>query len=273
MKHDGWDYYDRQKKEYIYLDCRLHQKYYTQSPLEAELEENFRSGLSIRQRETPDAQLHDSDGIWFTRSDDPDNYADRSVLSALDEEISRESISEYSETQKCALCTFICDIRDDERYLLEEGSCPFPSDPGIQLEYWKVQDYDRPCQDFLHPLLLQDIEALNRKKRRMAKAKLWGYLKQKKWRDTLINKEERIVNVWRRNYQPVQVFYNSFETIWLYLKNLPIEMKQNPFLLQRIRKNLEYSPSYQQNLAKGEYEKRMLENIDKFVDVEGKGKK
>jgi len=42
-------------------------------------------------------------------------------------------------------------------------------------------------------------------------------------------------------------------------------MKHNNHLLQRIRKNLEYSPSYKENLAKGEWERRMLNNIDSFI--------
>jgi hypothetical protein len=46
---------------------------------------------------------------------------------------------------------------------------------------------------------------------------------------------------------------------------LPPEMKENQHLLRRIRDNLEYSPSYEQNLAKGEWEQRMLNKIDQNV--------
>jgi hypothetical protein len=215
--------------------------------------------MNSSQRSHGDLQLADADGTWFTRSDDPENYL-------WPEWESDESIEDLivDEPKNCNQCETICDIRDDDRYLDKNRCCPF-SDLEPQLQYKKVEDYDRPCEDFLHPLLLQDIEAINRKKKRMAKAKLGSYLKQKKWRDILIDKGERVVDVWRRNYQPATFFYKSFETVWLYMKNLPPEMKGNKHLLQRIRKNIEYSPSYRECLERGEWEKRMLKNIDDLV--------
>jgi len=265
-KEPDWDYFDRQSRRYIYLECRLHQKYYSQSPLEAEIEENYQLGLSQRQRDHPDLQLHDSDGVWFTNSDNPESYQ-FPIASVEDNE---SNVNYSDDPMSCNRCDLICDIRDDGRYLEENGSCPFPS-PGPEPLYSKVMDYDRPCEDFLHPLLLQDIEAINRKKRRIVKAKLGFYLKQKKWRDLLINKGERIIDVWRRNYQPASFYFRSFETVWLYIKNLPLEMKKNKHFLQRIRKNLEYSPSFRECFGKGEWEKRMLLMINKFAVKQEKG--
>lgn len=174
-----------------------------------------------------------------------------------DDESLEDRVDEF---RTCKSCDIICEIRNDKQYLNDDGTCPYP-DPEPQLKYWKVEDNDRPCEDFLHPLLLQDIPAINSRKRRAAKSKLGGYLKQKKYRDLLINKGERIIDIWKRNYQPVTFYFRSFETVWLYMKNLPPEMKGNKHLLQRIRENLEYSPSFKECLERGEWKERMLGKI------------
>jgi len=261
-RESDWDYYDKATRSFIYLDCRLKQKHYTQSVAEAEAEEQYLSGMSSPMREHGDLQLSDTDGVWFTNSNDPENYLWPTLPGEEDEDL-EERVAD--EPRTCNSCDIICDIRNDKRYLNEDGSCPYP-DPSPSLKYWKVEDADRPCQDFLHPLLLHDIEAINRRKRRATKAKLWGYLKQKKWRDLRINKGERMIDIWKRNFQPVNFYYRSFETVWLYVKNLPDEMRRNKHLLKRIRENLEYSPSFKENLEKGDWEERMLENIDGFVE-------
>ena len=264
-KSEDWDY--KEGGHYFYLDCRLNQKFYSQSPLEAELEENYRFGLSTQQRDHPDLQLADSDGRWFTNTNDPENYTFITQIEPISEDFDEEGYIDIDSPKKCSSCELICDIRDDERYLNQDGSCPYPPADNPQPSYQKVMDNDQSCGDFLHPYLLQDIDAINRRKRRAAKNKLWGYLKQKKWRDILIQKEEPISQVWRRNYRPVKFYYRSFETIYLYLKNLSPEVKSNKHLLQRVRKNIEYSPSYRQCLQRGEWEERMLENIDRIIKV------
>lgn len=246
---DAWDYYDRQSRSYIFLQCRLNQKHYSPSLLEIEEAEKFNSGLSTETFETPDLQLADTNGIWFTRSDDPESY--------------RWS-PELEEGKTCNICDVVCDIRDMSKYMREDGTCPY-DDAAPELIYSKVQDDDKSCYDFLHPLLLQDIKTINHRRARTAKAKLWGYLKQKRWRDALINKGERIIDVWQRNYQPVRFYFNSFESIVLYLKNLPPHMKGNKNLLQRVRDNLELSPSYKENLEKGEWEERMLARVEEII--------
>ena len=215
-REQNWDYYDPSQKSYIYLDCRIHNKLYLPSQVEIENEASYLSGLPLPAREYPDLQLWDSDGVWFTNSDNPDNYL-------FD--------PEYEEPMQCDRCDIICDLRDDETYLNEDNTCPFP-DPEPALDYWKVQDYDQSCRHFLHPLLLQDIDAINRRRRRTAKRKLWGYLKQKKWRDLLISKRERIIDVWRRNYQPATFYFNSFDTIKLYLKTAPPELRRSRMFLK-----------------------------------------
>jgi hypothetical protein len=248
VSRDGhWDYYDRSSRSYIYLRCRINQKYWTPSLLQIEEDEKFASGMGSATFETADLQLADQNGRWMTRSDDPECY----------------SQMPFEEPKACSICDIVCDIRDDERYLLEDGSCPF-DDPPPQLHYWKVNDADLPCQDFLHPLLLQDVDAMNRKRRRMAKSKLWGYLKQKKWRDALIDKGESILDVWGRNYQQVNFYYRSFETIILYLKSLPSERKTSMFL-RYLHRNLETSPSFKA-LVRDEREKRLLEKIGGLVE-------
>lgn len=44
----------------------------------------------------------------------------------------------------------------------------------------------------------------------------------------------RMIDVWKRNYQPAAFYYRSFETILLYLKSLPAERK-TPAFLRHIR--------------------------------------
>jgi hypothetical protein len=253
---EAWDYYDRQSRSYIYLRCRLNQKNYSPSLFHIEEAEKYQSGLSTESYEAPDLQLADTNGIWFTRSDDPESY---------------RWPEEAEEGKECSLCELLCEIREDERYMREDGACPY-DDAAPELIYSKIQDNDHPCYDFLHPLLLQDINAINRRRARAAKAKLWSYLKQKKWRDALIQKGERITDVWKRNYQPATFYFNSFESVWLYVKNLPGEMKRNKRLLRRVRENLELSPSFRENLEKEEWEERMFRRVDCYVE-ESKRKK
>ena len=254
---DRWDYYDKQSKSYVYLECRLMQKNYLPSLLQIEEAEKFQSGLSTETYETSDLQLHDSNGKWFTRSEDPELYRWPATV---------------DEPKTCNICDLVCDIRDMKQYMREDGSCPY-DDPAPQPIYSKVADYDRSCQDFLHPLLLQDLKAINKRRARAAKAHIWKYLKEPKWMHALINKGERMIDVWNRNYQPVTFYYNSIEAVWLYVKNLPAHMKNNSHLLRRIRENIEYSPSFRECMERGEWEKRMLDNIDKVVLEVGKKKK
>jgi hypothetical protein len=244
---DAWDYYDRQSRSYIYLRCRLNQKHYSPSILEIEEAEKYQSGLSTESYEHPTLDLHDTNGKWFTRSDDPENY--------------RWPV-EAEEGKTCSICELVCEIREMDEYMRDDKTCAY-DDAAPELIYSQVQDNDRPCYDFLHPLLLQDINAINRRRTRAAKAKLWSYLKQKKWRDALIQKGERITDVWKRNYQPVRFYFNSFESIVLYIKNLPGDMKRNKGLLRRVRENLELSPSYKECLERGDWEKRMLRRVER----------
>jgi hypothetical protein len=254
-KEAEWDYYDKASRSFIYLKCKLNQKYYTPNLLQIEEEDKYQSGLSTESYETPDLHLADQNGVWMTRSEDPECY----------------EWPPEDEPKTCPKCDLVCDIRDDKRYLNDDGSCPF-SDATPYLRYWKIEDYDRPCQDFLHPLLLQDIDAINRRRRRAAKAKLWSYLKEPKWMHALINSGQRIIDVWRRHYQPVTFYYHSFDTIKLYIKNLPPEARKNRHLLKRIRQNIEKSPSFRQLLESWEEESK-LEELDKYIGRVVKGKK
>jgi hypothetical protein len=242
-REEYWDYYDRSSRSFIFLDCRLHQKHFGPSLLQIEEDEKYASGLSTETYETSDLQLADTNGIWFTRSDDPDLWEWPDDLE-----------------KRCGDCDIVCDIRDVHEYMLDDGTCPF-TDAVPYLKYSRVEDGDSSCKDFLHPLLLQDIAGINRRRRRTAKVHIWKYLREKKWRDALICKEDRMVDVWSRNYKPVQFYFRSFETIVLYLKNLPLEMKRNSGLLDRIRENVRGSPSYRECLERGEWEERMLEKI------------
>jgi len=243
-KEAYWDYYDKASKSFIYLDCKIHQKYWVPSLLQIEEAEKYQTPLGTESYETPDLQLADQNGRWMTRSEDPDCYRQMP----------------YEEAKNCSICDIVCDIRDDKRYLNPDGSCPY-NDPAPEQLYWKINDYDRPCQDFLHPLLLQNIEAINRKRRIAAKNHIWKYLKEPHWMHTLINSGQRMIDVWKRNYKPVEFYYRSFETIVLYLKTIP-EERRTPMFLQHIRKNLEYSPSFGELVRKSEYERGLLGKIE-----------
>ena len=248
-REQEWDYFDTRRKSFISLDCKLHQKYYLPSAVEIENRESYLSGIPLQAREHPDLQLHDSDGVWFTRSDDPKCYY---------------WPPDVDEKKTCNLCDIICEIRDWDKYLTEDGSCPYNDNPP-GLGYWKVQDYDRVCENFLHPLLLQNIDSINRKKRKAAKAKIWKYLKEPKWMHTLINSGQTMKEVWERNYKPVTFYFNSFETILLYIKNSPENLRKNKTWLKHIRKNLEKSPSFEELLRESWYEEELLERIDKMM--------
>ena len=264
-KDQDWDYYDKSIRSYIYLDCRLKQKYYSQSVREAEDEEQYQTGMLSSMREHGDLQLHDTDGIWFTRSEDPEFYLWPTFPSEDADSLDERVVP--SDVRTCNLCDLICQIRDDNRYLLDDGSCPYAdavSKP--QLIYLKVQDYDRPCQDFLHPLLLQDIKTINKRRARIAKARIWKHLQEPRWMHTLINSGQRISDVWKRNYTPVTFYFNSFASVWLYIKNLPPDVKHNRHLLRRVRENLELSPSFHACLRQGAWEHRMLKNIDSHIE-------
>lgn len=237
-----WDYYDTRRRKHIFLECRLHQKYYSPSVLEIEEADKFYSGLSTSTFEHPDLQLADQNGKWMTRSDDPECYHQQP----------------YEEAKTCNDCDIICEIRDRPEYLLEDGTCPYNDAPPSPI-YWGIKDNDTRCGDFLHPLLLQDIDAINRKRRRMAKAKIWKHLQQPRWMHALINSGQTMKQVWERNYQPVTFYYRSFETILLYLKNLPREQKTSSFL-RLVRRNIESSPSYR-TLLKDEHERGLLQKI------------
>jgi len=215
--------------------------------LQIEEAEKYQTPTGIESYETPDLQLADQNGRWMTRSEDPESYQHRP----------------WDEPKTCDLCDIVCDIRDDERYLQDDGSCPFP-DSAPELRYWKIEDNDRECQDFLHPILLQNIEAINRKRRKAAKAHIWKYLKEERWMHTLINSGQRMIDVWERNYKPVTFYFRSFETIYLYLKTLPKE-RRTPQFVQHIRRNIEYSPSFKQLLRGRSYEAELLRKIDRMV--------
>jgi hypothetical protein len=244
---DRWDYYDKGLRSYVSLECRLHQKHYSPSLLQIEEAEKYQAGLGTESFESADLQLADTNGVWFSRSDDPELY---------------RWPPDSDEEKTCSICDVVCDIREMAEYLKDDGSCPY-EDAGPDSIYLKVEDNDRSCQDFLHPLLLQDIKAINTRRARIAKAHIWKYLQEPKWMHSLINSGQRMVDVWRRNYKPVTFYFNSFESIVLYLKNMPAEMKGNKHILRRIRGNLELSPSFKVNLDKGEWEERMLGNVDK----------
>lgn len=226
-REDYWDYYDSKQKAYVFLECKLNQKYYTSSVLQIEEAEKYQSGVAASTYEHPDLQLADTNGRWMTRSDDPECYYQEP----------------WEEAKTCSLCDIICDIRDDERYLNKDGTCPFP-DPAPTPIYWRIEESDGPCKDYLHPLLLQDIEAINRRRRRTAKARIWKYLKEPRWMHALINSGQRIIDVWERNYKPAQIYFNSLDTIKLFLKTIPEERKTEQFL-ELIRRNVRGSPSYE----------------------------
>jgi len=72
-----------------------------------------------------------------------------------------------------------------------------------------------------------------------------------------------MMDVWKRNYQPVEFYYRSFEQICLYLKTMP-KKRKTPQFLQHVRKNLEYSPSFEK-LLEDESERKILGKIDAVV--------
>ena len=252
-KKDNYDYYDPKTGRYMYLECQLFQKHFSPSPRDVEERQKYLSGTSLPSFETPDLQLADTDGVWMTRSDDPDLYQ-------------WDGDSDTPET--CSICELVCDIRDDERYLNEDDTCPFPPLETPRPEYWKITGYDQKCGDFLHPLLLDNIEAINRKRKRAAKAHIWKHLQEPKWMHTLINSGQRMVDVWRRNYQPATFYFRSFETVYLYLRNVPAETRSKQMLAKHIRRNLEFSPSFQQLLSGSneDWERRMLEKIGHYAE-------
>ena len=248
-RNEEWDYYDRSKRTYVSLECRIHNKYYLPSIVETENQKNYESGISTETREHPDLQLADSNGIWWTNSNDPEMYH---------YDYFKDSIE-----KQCSDCDTICEIRNWEKYLNKDGTCPYP-DPSPQPIYKKVK-YDEPCDSFLHPLLLQDIDAINRKRRRMAKTHIWKYLKQPKWMHALINSEQTMMQVWRRNYRPAQVYFSSFEMIKLYLKTMPEHMKQSKRLVQRIQENIKKSPSARKLVQESWYEEDLRDEVERCI--------
>jgi hypothetical protein len=246
-KEAYWDYYDSGKKAYIRLDCKIHQKYATPTLLQIEESEKFHTPVGSASYETPDLQLADYNGRWMTRSDDPYLYPNKPFDGAKD----------------CSICDIVCEIREDVRYLNKDGTCPFP-DVAPEPTYWKVAEQKAtPCGDYLSPLMLLDLEAVNRKRRRKAYHFLKGYLQQPKWLHAQINSERRMIDVWEKHYQPVTFYFKSFETIILYIKSLK-KKRRTPQFLQHLRKNLEFSPSFEQLLQK-ESEQGLLKKIDQML--------
>ena len=246
-KESYWDYYDSAQRSFVFLQCKIHQKYYTPGVLQIEDAEKYQSALATESYEHPDLQLADQNGRWMTRSDDPGCYYQEP----------------YEEPKTCSICDIVCDLRDRTKYLEPDGTCPYPDPPPAPI-YWKIDDQARPCQDFLHPLMLSNIDAINKKRRRAAKAHVWKYLQQPRWMHALINSGQRMIDVWKRNYQPVTFYYRSFETILLYLKSIPADNRTGSFL-QHVRGNLEKSPSYKHLLRESDYERGLLDKIDRMV--------
>ena len=236
-KADNYDYYDTRSRRYVHLACGIHQKYWTDSLLVMENAEKFYSPVGQKTYETPDLQLADSNGRWFTNSSDPEYY---------------HWDPRYDEPMKCELCDLVCDIRDDERYLEEDGACPFP-DPAPTPKYTQVQDYDRPCRDFLHPLMLENIDAINRKRRIAAFNHLKQYLGDIKWINALINTGQTITEVWERHYKPVTFYYSSFDAILKYVRSRPEEQQENRVWLKHVWGNAKKSPSYRELRQWGGY--------------------
>lgn len=81
---------------------------------------------------------------------------------------------------------------------------------------------------------------------------------------TLINSGDRMIDVWKRNYQPVTFYFRSFETIVLYLKSLPAAAK-TPTFLNHLWHNLEMSPSFNELRERSNYEQMMFSKIDQMV--------
>lgn len=249
-REDNWDYYDTRKRQYIHLACSIHQKYWTDSLLEIENADKWHTPVGRESYETRDLQLADTNGTWFTLSDDPEWY---------------QWNPDYDESMTCPRCELVCEVRDDKRYLNEEATCPFP-DPAPVLKYTSVQDYDRPCQDFLHPLLLENIDSVNRKRRKAAFHHLAGYLRQPKWIHALINTGQSITEVWERNYQPAMCYYSSFDTILKYVRSRPRELQKNRQWVRHLWNNARKSPSYRELRRFGSYfEDEIHDTLERIV--------
>ena len=242
-KEAYFDFYDRGSRRYVFLECRLHQKFLMVSDLERDREEKHFFPTGTQSSEYSDLQLADQNGVWMSRSEDEACYQH----------------TPFEEPKTCSDCDIsICDIRDWEEYL-DNGTCPFPDPPPAQT-YWRIGDGDRPCRDFLHPNLLLDLEAVNRKRRKMAYNKLRKYLSQPYWLHRTINSGQRILDIWQRNYRPAEAFYRSFETLILYLKNTP-ERRKTPAFLGLLRKNIQHSPSHK-SLLEDSYERSLWQKLD-----------
>ena len=241
-REDNWDYFDTRTRQYVYLHCIIHQKFWTDSLLQIENRDKWYTPTGIESFETPDLQLADTNGRWFTRSDDPEWYA---------------WDPEYDDPMKCERCELVCDVREDERYLNPDGTCPFP-DPAPNLKYTYVQDYDRPCRDFLHPLMLENLDAINRKRRRAAFHHIARYLKEARWIHALINSGQTITEVWERNYQPATFYFSSFDTILKYIRSRPRKQQENQQWLRHIWGNVQKSSSYRELLTWGSWEEEEI---------------
>ena len=249
-REDNWDYYDSRSRRYIYLDCSIHQKFWTDSPLKIENTEKWHTPTGRESFETPDLQLADTNGSWFTNSDDPERYSWN---------------PEYDEPMTCGRCETVCDVRDDERYLETDGACPFP-DPAPVQKYSGVRDYDSRCGDFLHPLVLENLDAINRKRRKVAYNHISGYLKQPRWIHALINSGQTIREVWGRHYQPATFYYSSFDTILKYIRSRPEKLRKNRQWLRHVWSNSKKSPSYRELRKFGSYlEDEIHDTLEKVV--------
>ena len=247
-KESYFDYYDTSQKAYIRLDCKIHQKYQTPTLLEIEEAEKFHSPTGNSTYETPDLQLADYNGKWMTRSDDPEVYPHK--------------LYEF-ETKNCSICDIVCDIRDEEKYLNEDGSCPFPSDTMPDPIYWKVADQKTTaCKDYLSPVMLLNLDSVNRKRRRKTYNFLKGYLQEKKWLDLHIQSQRKIVDVWEKHYQPLQFYLPSMEALWLYVKNVPKRKRTEQFVSHIVHNVENWCVNFEE-LLKKEWERKMWEKVIK----------
>ena len=166
----------------------------------------------------------------MTRSDDPEVYPQKP----------------WDEAKNCTICDIVCDIRDDKRYLNEDGTCPFP-DPMPEPMYWRVSEQRaEPCGDYLSPVMLLNLEAVNRKRRRKAYNFLKGYLSKPEWIHAQINSGRRMIDVWEKHYQPLRFYLRSMDTLKLYLKSVPMEKRTEQFI-SHVMKNVErYCVNFQE---------------------------
>jgi hypothetical protein len=186
----------------------------------------------------------------MTRSDDPDCYPHKPF---------------DFEKKNCSICDLVCNVRDDERYLNEDGSCPYP-DSVSEPVYWLVADQKvSSCKEYLSPTMLLDLDAVNRKRRRKTKAFLWGYLKEKKWLDLQINSGRRMIDVWEKHYKPLQFYLPSVETLWLYVKNVPRKQRSKQFV-SHIVSNVEKYCVNLDELLLNEWEQKMWGKIERLTD-------